>query len=571
MTGLYTLADFLGIQPKNLAYIIYRVPEENRYHSFDIPKKNGSKRHIDSPNIKLKSIQRTLAKGLIDVYPGKFCVHGYVKEKSILTNALSHAHHRWVVNIDLQDFFPSIHFGRVYGLFKAKPFEFNEKLSKELANLCCYQNHLPQGAPTSPIISNFICWKLDNELYSFAKKSKCTYSRYADDITFSGNVKVIPEDIGSFDGQEFKLSDKLNSIIEENGFKVNINKCRCAWSNNHQEVTGLTVNNTRPNVRRTYIRRIRAMLHASERYGLASAAAEHFNKYSSFKDMPKDRTSAFVHELTGKIGFVRFIKKESHGVTLYDSKIYAKLKNRLKALSPEIKFAPTRLYISESNLPVIMGEGKTDWKYLKWALDCFNEKGEFKDIRVNFREYGRTEAVGYKNLLAFCERASLLSRENRVICVFDRDCEEILLKAQKGGKPYRYWGGNVYSLIIPKPVFRQFDEICIEQYFTDDEIKTTDENGRRLFISKEFDNATGVHCDNPKLIYGKKNGLGYLKSKYPRIIAEDVWTDTGVNVALPKRDFAEYIYEGVNGFNTFSHESFRPIFELMRELLEIQN
>lgn len=96
-------------------------------------------------------------------------MHGFAKGKSIRSNARVHLHKRWLVNIDLKDFFPSIHFGHIFGIFKAEPFNFPERLAREIANLCSFNNSLPQRAPTSPVLSNFVCRRLDNELYKLAK------------------------------------------------------------------------------------------------------------------------------------------------------------------------------------------------------------------------------------------------------------------------------------------------------------------------------------------------------------------------------------------------------------------
>lgn len=132
--------------------------------------------------------------------------HAFTKDKSIITNAEIHKNKRFVLNIDLEDFFKSFHFGRVQGYFeKNKNFLFPKNIATVLAQLTCYNGSLPQGAPSSPIITNLICNILDMKLLKIAKKYKLDYSRYADDLTFSTNNKNFEEK-----SEEFFLSIRNN-------------------------------------------------------------------------------------------------------------------------------------------------------------------------------------------------------------------------------------------------------------------------------------------------------------------------------------------------------------------------
>lgn len=567
---LDSLARLLKVQPKNLAYIIYKVKDEDRYTTFEIPKKRGGTRMITAPDDRLKTIQSRLAKELLKAYPDRHCVHGFAKGKSIRSNAQCHLHKRWVVNIDLKDFFPSIHFGRVVGVLKAKPFSFSDRLAREIANICCCNKTLPQGAPTSPIISNFVCWRLDNQLYKLARSCKCVYSRYADDITFSTGLKELPPEIGIVKDGTLQLSPLLQSIIEGNCFELNPDKIRYAKSNNRQEVTGLIVNSSRTNVRRTYIRRFRAILHSCENYGLEAAAKEHYSKYRTDKK-PADPVRSLMYELKGNLGFIRFIKKyrESNG-EIYDSKVYERLNRRLVKLYPEASLSATRLYLSESERPVILGEGKTDWKYIKKALEHFQSKGEFKEFDLCFREYDELEAVGWQKLKEFC-KSTMEVFPHKVICIFDRDVEGVFTPEMDPSKPFKYWGNNVYSIILPVPTVDGFpNRFCIEQYFSEDEIKTTDDHGRRLYLSSEFDKSTGQLLADPSVKYEKGSRSGdfnYIKKHYTVILQDSVWDSSGKNIALPKSDFANYIYSGKEGFNHFDFSNFRRLFEVIKEIL----
>src|SRR5690606_10191540 len=137
---------------------------------FQIEKKSGGKRQICAPREPLKSIQLRLKHALINIYKNKSCVHGFIQQRSIVTNARQHISKCLLVNIDLEDFFSSINFGRLRGLFLSDPFNFNSDVATILAHICCCNGILPQGCPTSPILSNFICRKLDNALLKLASR-----------------------------------------------------------------------------------------------------------------------------------------------------------------------------------------------------------------------------------------------------------------------------------------------------------------------------------------------------------------------------------------------------------------
>lgn len=323
------LAKCLGVEYEELAHILYKLKDENKYREFEIKKRRDGTRLIIAPNPNVKSIQKTLAKILLALYQDKDCVNGYVKGKSIKSNALQHIHRNIIINLDLKDFFPSIHFGRVRGVFKSYPFNFNDIISTTLAQICCYKGYLPQGAPTSPIISNFVCRRLDNRLMSLSEKGRFIYSRYADDLTFSTNIYPIPIEIGTIENNTLVLSDILVNTINDNDFRINSSKTRFASRNNRQEVTGLTVNEF-PNVKRNYIRHIRAMLHAWEKYGLNKAATEHFEKYNYKNKTTTNIELSYLNELVGKIGYVGMIRGKNNP-------IYNNLYERVKRLKQDFK------------------------------------------------------------------------------------------------------------------------------------------------------------------------------------------------------------------------------------------
>ncbi|WP_428654177.1 reverse transcriptase domain-containing protein [Runella sp.] len=194
-------------------YADYRLSSNKRYRHFTIKKKNGKERQIAAPASGLKLIQRCLNLIFGAIYEPKSYVTGFVNEKSIVDNANIHVGKRYVFNIDLQDFFPSITVYRIKAVLGIEPFNLiNDRdfLAFTISNLCCIENPqnkavLPQGAPTSPILSNIASQKLDRRLNGLAKKVGCKYSRYADDITFSADMDIF--------NLEFKT--EMRKIIEE--------------------------------------------------------------------------------------------------------------------------------------------------------------------------------------------------------------------------------------------------------------------------------------------------------------------------------------------------------------------
>lgn len=556
------IATVLGIKYSTLCYYLYVFPEKERYSIFDIPKKNGNIRQIVAPVSGLKRIQRKLASILQDIYPDKYCVYGFLKEKNIKLNASKHTGHNIIINIDLKDFFHSINFGRVLGIFKSPPFNFNKEVAVTLAQICCYNNSLPQGAPTSPIISNYVCRRLDNDLLRFARKIKMVYTRYADDITFSTNLKEIPPQLGFIKEAELLLSNELKNIIENNDFEINGGKTRYAFKNNRQEVTGLTVNKF-PNVNRKFVRNIRAMLHAWEKYGVEDAATEYFEKYKKV-GKPENQINTFIKVAVGRINFLRHIQyKENIG----DSQLYRRFYSKVQELYPEAKLTSFRQYITSATDPVVLLEGISDRIHLKEALKYFHSKGKFMDLSLNFPDANDYERTNNTKLLNFCEAAknNQYQYPQKIISLFDRDDKSVNNKHP--GK-YINWGQNVFSALIPKPIHRDFDEICIEFYFPDEMLKLKDESDRRLYISTEFDKNTGGLLGNENIYYKKPK---YLQEKYPRILDSNVFkkNDDGseTSLGLSKIAFASKCAAKKGNFKDVSYDNFESIFSLLHEIV----
>lgn len=555
ITSKVDLACILEVPYNILMYYLYIIPPEKNYFSFGILKRNGKIRQIDAPAEGLKRIQKKLAEILYNLYPNKSCVHGYAKTKDIKTNATVHSKQRIIINLDLKDFFPSIHFGRVCGMFKAHPFNFTDEIAITLAQLCCYKGTLPQGAPSSPIISNYICYKMDNQLSAFSTKYKVYYTRYADDMTFSTNLRMFPPQIATINDNALSLSEGFKAIIEANGFTINGQKSRFAGKNNRQEVTGLIVNSG-INVNRKYIREIRAMLHAWEKFGLDKAAHEHFITYRQ-QNRIENIELKFKNILIGKIGYVGHIKGKGDPV-------YHRLMKRIKQLVPEISLSSLSS-IFNTDVPTVFCEGKTDSLHLQAALNWFKANNEFDQLEIHFFQHGKDYNINNQELLKVCQTGWSRTNKNITICLFDRDDTSINNKADEPGMHFKRWKNNVYSVLLPIPPHRDFKEICIEHYYTDNDLMTKDANNRRIYLSTEFDAENGHH-KSLNLIYGEKNRL---KVNYPRIIDSDVIDlNNGNKAALSKKDFASNILEKKGAFANISFENFRPLFEIFMEILK---
>jgi len=558
------VARILGISEKQLVYCLYTRPRASFYNLFEIRKKNGGSRQITAPIGAIKYMQFRLSKLLAQVYKPKAAAHGFIKNKSILTNAAIHLRQKCLLNIDLKDFFPTINFGRVRGLFKSQPFNFSSEVATILAQICCYNGALPQGAPTSPVISNMICNRLDKQLHKLARTSQCRYTRYADDITFSTFKSRLPAKIAYLsDTHQVIIGKDLVQIVESNGFAINDAKTRMRSRYQSQQVTGLVVNE-KLNVRREFVRKVRAMLYAWEKFGLEAAEIDFF-KHDHKSTLNRDN-ARFSEIVRGKIEYLGYIKGKNDPV-------YQLYLRKLRQLCPSMvddEKLITRFEQMENSvplIPIIWTEGKTDIKHLKSALRWLKARGRFLNLDL---EYGGDSTVtdsnfGDNNLLMRCKQLADHLQKQVTIAVFDRDKQNTVLQVHDESIGYKIWDNNVYSFAIPIPEHRKRDgskDICIEHYYQDEEIKSLDVNGRRLYLYDEFNSRSLRHKEDMRLSIPQKQN-----AKPKAILDNDVYNDKGENVALSKDAFANYIYEQSDGFNDFSFDEFARIFEVIEKIL----
>lgn len=252
--------------------------DDGPYTRFTIPKRNGSERVICAPKWQLQRVQQQILRQILYKVPVHSAAHGFVPGRSIVTNAEPHVGAEVIIKFDLEDFFPTIHHYRVVGLFASLGYDYSDgrfgaddssnRTAPTLARLCMYtpqarrfgHGHLPQGAPSSPAITNLICRTLDARLTGLATKNGGQYTRYADDLTFS-----FPED----SVQVGRFRWWVDQVCHQEGFSVNQAKFRVIRRSQRQSVTGIVVNDSL-RVPRRERRRFRAILYNCQVHGVES-------------------------------------------------------------------------------------------------------------------------------------------------------------------------------------------------------------------------------------------------------------------------------------------------------------
>lgn len=542
------VAALLGLRPRELTWWIYALEEHRRYRTFEITRRSGGEpREICAPIKPLKDIQRDLADVLTSCYAAPPHVHGFVPQRSPRSNARRHRRQKWVLRVDLKDFFPSIHFGRVWGLFQAPPFEYPEEVATTLAQICCFENQLPQGAPTSPIVSNFICWGMDKALSRLAAVERCYYSRYADDLCFSTDRSSFPALLAASRGGQTELGAALTRVISEHGFQVNETKTRLMTHTNRQRVTGLVVNE-KVNVPRDYVRSLRNLLFIWKRYGLDDAKAA-FEKMDPHPNWPPDKAEPIFEKVVrGKIQYVGSVKG-------WDDPVYERLAGQLRALDSEFSSVGQRPKPASTALRLFT-EGPTDIPHLIAAEKYFHARGEFLDIA--FSADSKSSLDGHDPLLKHCENLSR-AQQTPTLCLFDRDTPSILKKAI-GDQGWKDWEHGVLSAAIVPPTWRSAsDPVCIEMLYEDSLLKRINSEGRRVFLSSEFDPRTGHHSD--RVHTTPHPGVRPL-------VREEVFAiGSSGTVNVSKADFAEAIAAHSDPYGDANFEGFRGTFEIIREAM----
>ena len=374
--SLRTFAPLIRSTPSGLAYSLYKIPSTDHYYEFTIPKKSGGKRLIRAPSPRLKLLQRNLASLLTQCFEEiasstqdlRSVSHGFRPHHSIVTNARAHRHKRYVLNLDLENFFEAINFGRVRGFFISdRHFSLDPKVATIIAQISCHDNSLPQGAPTSPIVSNLIGQILDARLAKLAKLHGCYYTRYVDDLTFSTRAHHFPVALcvqRTDRNNIWEIGADLRDCIERTGFSINACKTRMQVFGSRQEATGLIVNR-KINIKSEYYRNVRSMCHSlfcSGRYFIHK------------KSESNDDDPVMVNQLSpleGRLSFIYYVKDRRDLDRI--SKKQAGIE-RAKGFEQLYKKFLIYKYFIASDLPAIVTEGKTDIVYLSCAIRSLSEQ-----------------------------------------------------------------------------------------------------------------------------------------------------------------------------------------------------
>ncbi|TLQ03512.1 RNA-directed DNA polymerase [Pediococcus stilesii] len=358
----------------------------NYYTEFTIPKKYGTGvRTISAPLGDLKQIQQIIKKLIENELTycnytfGKYN-QAFQKNKSIFTNAQIHRNKKYIIHLDLKDFFSSIHFGRISGyLQKNSKFRLTKDMASFIANLCCYNGMLPQGAPTSPIISNLLGESLDRKLLKISKTYHLTYSRYADDLVFSTNdEKIIAQKLS-------ELIEVISTSVKKSGFQLNWDKLNFMGPDVRHLVTGLS-NNKRVSSTIDFYKNTRSM--ALNFYVKNSFyAGKHF--YNGYTIRNQQRS---MQVLEGRYAFINNIESQNrrlyenhlsgaeyHAITPQDFKdrhnlIKAKKHDEPSFSGKELsysRFIFFKKFLFGNNISVFT-EGKTDPRYIQAAMRALN-------------------------------------------------------------------------------------------------------------------------------------------------------------------------------------------------------
>ncbi|WP_340263954.1 reverse transcriptase domain-containing protein [Sulfitobacter pontiacus] len=370
LTSKDELLKHLAVSPAELKKIWWF--RGRMYSHFNISKRSGKTRLISAPDYRLKMLQQKIARSLAKLYNPRKPVHGFVPDRSVRSNAESHLRRRFILNVDLKNFFPTITDPRVQGLLES--IGIDKDVAEIVARICANNDCLPQGAPSSPVISNMICFRLDKALMKFSKEHRLLYTRYADDITLSS----FQPPTALFEGDrpdpgkvaEEKLSDELRSIIRNNGFELNPEKIHYADKNSRRIVTGIKINEGM-NVDRRYVRNVRTALFKVEKHGPAAAQAELKKRFG--------KTCKIQSHLQGKISWIGFVKGQSDPVFRGLAKRY----NTCFPANP-IKVHPTQAEIVDRAIWVVETEDDTGTAFfldgvgLVTAAHCVNGASEIE-------------------------------------------------------------------------------------------------------------------------------------------------------------------------------------------------
>lgn len=388
-SGEESLADAMEISVRDLRFLAFNraVSKVNHYRRFTLPKKSGGVRKISAPRAHLKNAQRWILENLLKKIELNKNAHGFKDGASIMTNATPHLESSILINIDLENFFPTFTFPRVKGMFMG--LGYSNKIATILALIAteadveefesdgeiwyvaCGERVLPQGSPSSPAITNIICRALDQALAKVAGKLGFIYSRYADDMSFSSKEDIPKEDVG-------KLMRRVNYIIARAGLKINKKKTSYSRKGGRKEVTGIIVNNEKASVPRKKLKAFKAVLFQIDKdgpegktWGNSDNLFEAILGYAHFIKMVDEEKGTFylekVKNLIDKYGWERSYSNPEK------RPLAALLKERVKPEPPVLpsekkvsKKASNKTTPTDGQSSTVEQEKKPWWSFLKF-------------------------------------------------------------------------------------------------------------------------------------------------------------------------------------------------------------
>lgn len=399
------LARYFSISLQHLTMLAFSNKVE-RYKHFRVPKKNGrGLRCIAAPREDLKRLQQIIGEALQMSYRAPDCVYGFVPGKNVSNNAQSHIGKVSLLNIDLEDFFPSISSARIHGLFK-KRYGFTDDVANILTNLVCEGGSLPQGAPSSPAISNIICYPMDKALIAFATRHRCTYTRYADDLVFSTTSRHKSREIydQSLEGIE-AVSSEILSIVEANGFRVNPAKVHIANRGTRQQVNGIVVNR-KCNLPRSEYRALRVLFNNWDKRGIEDAARRYSAFYPQFRERYYEEgtfvSNRFIAHVRGRLEYYTMVDRVNPIRSEPLVKLWKMFKKQTGQSVPYLELEEQALQVSGpmsdsgtdiSNCDYLEFLEGSAFSFDRWIVTCahcvaskmdeIDDSGQYYDLRIN--------------------------------------------------------------------------------------------------------------------------------------------------------------------------------------------
>ncbi|MBV6865449.1 reverse transcriptase domain-containing protein [Xanthomonas euvesicatoria] len=539
------LANWIGLSEKALLYILYKLSPERKYTTFLIKKRNGQFRRISAPQKALKFSQHQISLAIQEITPPRHIAKGYVKGKSISDHARQHVRKKIVVISDLKNFFPSINFGRVRGLFLSPPYSFPTDIATILAQISCKDGELPQGSPSSPAISNAICRKLDRQILQLASRNRVSVSRYADDICFSSNKKISLSicDTSLITGDV--AGQALRGIIQNNGFQVNDAKFHRIPYNQRQMVTGLVVNEG-ISIPRKWRRQLRAILHLRSKFD-DPRSTEIVNSWSSPQASRSGKITSVDHLIKGKASFAKHIDRTS-GRRVVESlhRGYPSLSELFPRVSPEF---PVR----------IMTEGSTDLIHLDAALQRYEKQLELFNISIKLHNYiGDTGDV---DVLSTLRRIAKVDVDELTIGLFDCDNPRLMKEISLEAGSYVRLGRMVFAAALAPPNSSTVPPFCIESLYPREQSTRRTKEGRRLFFGDEFDKSGKFIGEDINREFPQKTAVALSEKVYSS-------SDPSTSLTLSKVDFANMVSSGAHPFEDIDFSGFLPTLNLLRAMID---